>query len=89
VEIAASGLPAPLVHFISATQAQDSGPASGPGGAASGADASGERPSGAQTASGRFGPLLIEKAEIQASRTKSDEAILQATFVAARVTGGS
>jgi hypothetical protein len=79
VEIAASGLPAPLVHFMSATQASDSGPASGPGGAAS----------GAQARSRRFGPLLIEKAEIQASRTKSDEAILQATFVAARVTGGS
>ena len=57
VEISASGKPAPLVHFVAATQLprKDSG------------------------------PLLIEKAEIQASRQSAEEAVLQATFVAARV----
>jgi tetratricopeptide (TPR) repeat protein len=60
VEVSASGRPAPLVHFVSASQqpGKDSG------------------------------PLLVEKAEIQVSRQSADEAVLQTTFVAARVTGG-
>jgi hypothetical protein len=62
VEISASGAPAPLVHFLSGTQA--AAPASAiPG----------------------TGPIVIEKAEIQTSRTKTDEAVLTAVFVAARV----
>ena len=32
-------------------------------------------------------PLLVEKAEVQASRQSTEEAVLQVTFVAARVTG--
>ena len=63
IEIAASGAPSPLVHFVSATQSPKS--ATNPG------------------------PLLIEKAEIQTSRGKAEEAVLQVTFVAARVAGGS
>jgi hypothetical protein len=63
VELSASGKPAPLVHFVSSTQA--------PG------------------ASKDAGPLLIEKAEVQVSRQSTEEAVLQATFVAARVTGGT
>jgi hypothetical protein len=31
----------------------------------------------------------MEKAEIQVSRQSADEAVLQATFVAARVAGGA
>ncbi len=61
VEISASGKPAPLVHFASATQSP----------------------------SKDSGPLLMEKAEIQVSRQSADEAVLQTTFVAARVSGGA
>ena len=65
VEISASGKPAPLVHFASATQMPSRDPGKDPG------------------------PLLLDKAEIQVSRQSADEAVLQATFVAARVTGGT
>jgi len=64
VDLAASGAPAPLVHFLTATQAPGTG-------AAGKADAT--------------GPLLIEKAEIQTSRGKAEESVLQVTFLAARV----
>ena len=60
IEISASGKPAPLVHFLTSTQA-----AGAPNDA---------------------GALLIEKAEIQVSRQSAEEAVLQTTFVAARVT---
>jgi len=79
VEISASGLPAPLVHFISETQAKGGGSA-----AASPAGSAGAP--GSRSSAAGLGPLLIEKADIQSSRTKPDEAVLTVTFVAARVT---
>ena len=82
VEISASGLPAPLVHFISETQAKAAAPAA-PGAPVSPARSG---PAGARPGPAGLGPLLIEKAEIQSSRTKPDEAVLSVTFVAARVT---
>jgi hypothetical protein len=77
VEISASGKPAPLVHFVSSTQ-QAGKPA---------ADKSPKDTPGTKTTDS--GPLLIEKAEIQVSRQSAEEAVLQTTFVAARVTGGA
>jgi hypothetical protein len=85
VEISASGLPAPLVHFISETQAKAGGNAA-PGRSASAGSAASANSAGAKSGPAWLGPLLIEKAEIQSSRTKPDEAVLSVTFVAARVT---
>ncbi|MFN0007714.1 MAG: hypothetical protein ACKVXR_07385 [Planctomycetota bacterium] len=65
VEITAAGAPAPLVRFLSATQAASSDPAGG------------------------WKPLILEKADVLTSRGKADEATLQATFLVARLQGGS
>jgi hypothetical protein len=75
VDLSASGAPSPLVHFVSATQT----PARTAGAAAVGGSPS------AKTPPAQFGPLVIEKAEMQVSRQNAEDAVLQATFVAARV----
>jgi hypothetical protein len=46
-------------------------------------------PGAASTSGGPWKPLILEKADVLTTRGKSDEATLQATFVVARLQGGS